>query len=145
MHGMPHAWLLWWYALLWGHNAAHGCHWGSSRMGLTRPGYETLVTWQLGLHLFLLAGTTHRAHTQTKIKTMSRPLQYRDKQSEIIRDWVPMLASPDFTLRIFKFRIILQHNHREKLLSKVRTYNLEALSDFSGMFQNYPSMLNVEM
>lgn len=114
MHGMPHAWLLWWYALLRGHNAAHGCHWGSSRMGLTRPGYETLVTWQLGLHLFLLAGTTHRAHTQTKITTMSHPLQYRDKQSEIVKDWVPMLASPDFTLRIFKFRIILQHNHRRE-------------------------------
>ncbi len=44
MHGMPHARLLWWHALLWGYYTANSRHWGSSRMGLTRPGYETLVS-----------------------------------------------------------------------------------------------------
>lgn len=113
MHGMPHARLLWWHTLLRGHYAAHSRHWGSSRMGLTRPGYETLVTGQLGFHLFLLARTTHRAKTQTG-ETQICPLQYRDKQSEMVRNWVPMVASPDFTVRIFKFRIILQHNITQK-------------------------------
>ena len=74
MHGMPHARLLRWHALLWGHYAAHGRHWGSSHMGLTRPGRETLVTGQLGPHLFLLAGTTHKANIQTK-ETRFCPLQ----------------------------------------------------------------------
>lgn len=113
MHGMPHARLLWRHALLRGHYAAHSRHWGSSRMGLTRPGYETLVTGQLGFHLFLLARTTHRAKTQTE-ETQTCPLQYRDKQPEMVRNWVPMVASPDFTVRIFKFRIILQHNITQK-------------------------------
>lgn len=113
MHGMPHAWLLWWHALLWGHNAAHSRHWWSSRMGLTRPGYKTLVTGQLGLHLFLLAGTTHNANIQTN-ETQLCPLQYKDKHSQKMRNWVPMLACPDFTQRIFKFRIILQRNQKRE-------------------------------
>lgn len=81
MHGMPHARLLWWHALLWGHYAAHSRHWGSSRMGLTRPGYKTLVTGQLGLHLLLLAGKTHKANIQTK-ETLVCPLQCKDNCSQ---------------------------------------------------------------
>lgn len=72
MHGMPHTRLLWWHALLWRHYAAHSCHRGSSRMGLTRPWYETLVTRQLGLHLLLLAGKEHKANVQAK-ETLSHP------------------------------------------------------------------------
>lgn len=61
VHGMPHARLLLGHALLWGHYAAHSCHRGSSHKGLTRPGYETLVTGQLGLHLFLTAEKTKQS------------------------------------------------------------------------------------
>lgn len=46
-------------------------------MGLTWPGYETLVSGQLGLHLFLSAGTQHEANTQTK-ETQLCPLEYRE-------------------------------------------------------------------
>lgn len=81
MHGMPHARLLWWNALLWGHYAAHSCHWRSSCVGLTRPGYKTLVTRQLGFHLLLLAVTTHKANIKTK-ETVVCPLQYKDKCSQ---------------------------------------------------------------
>lgn len=81
MHGMPHAGLLWWNALLWGYYAAHSCHWRSSHMGLTRPGYKTLVTGQLGFHLLLFAGTTHKADVQAK-ETLAYPLQYKDVCSQ---------------------------------------------------------------
>lgn len=58
--------------------------------------------------------TTHKANTQTT-ERLSGPVQYRDKHSQKMRrNWVPMLACPDFTLRIFKFRIILQHNHKRE-------------------------------
>lgn len=63
MQGMPHARLLLWHALLWGHYAAYGCHRGSSHMGLTWPGYETLVSRQLGLHLFLMAAKQNKTHS----------------------------------------------------------------------------------
>ena len=81
MHGMPHAGLLWWHSLLWGHYPAHRHHRGGSHMGLTLPGRETLVTRQLCLHLFLLAGTTHRANTQTK-ETQFGPSQYKVKHPQ---------------------------------------------------------------
>lgn len=55
MHGVPHAGLLLRHALLGGHYAADRCHRGSGHVGLARPGYEALVTGQLGLHLLLWA------------------------------------------------------------------------------------------
>lgn len=102
MYGMPHAWLLWWQALLWGHYTTHSCHWGSSHMGLTRSWCKTLVTRKLGLHLFLLAGTTHRTNIQTK-EILLCPFTVQKNDEEL----VPMLTCPDFRLRMFKFRIIL--------------------------------------
>lgn len=122
VHGMPHARLLWWNALLWRHYAAHSCHRWSSCMSLTRSGDKTLVTRQLSFHLLLLTGTTQKANIQAK-HTLAHSLQYKDIRSQKRSGWVPMLACPDFTLRIFKFRIILQHNHKTKR-TKSRIYNL---------------------
>lgn len=96
MHGMPHARLLLWHPLLWGHYATYGCHWGSSHMGLTWPGYETLVTGQLGLHLFLLAGKKKKKkNTPSHQGNDIFPSQCRNKQVE---KWVLMSSCTDFTL-----------------------------------------------
>lgn len=48
-------------------------------MGLARPGYETLVTGQLGLHLLLEAEKQSKARTHTK-ETPSLPSQCTNKQ-----------------------------------------------------------------
>lgn len=90
MHGMPHARLLLWQSLLRGHDAAYSCHGGSSHMGLARPGYETLVTGQLGLHLLLEAEKQSRARTHTK-ETPPLPSQCTNKQpnmgANVILPW----------------------------------------------------------
>ena len=80
MHGMPHAGLLRRQALLWGHDAAHGCHGGGSSEGLARPGYETLVAGQLSLHLLLVAGTTHKRRLSDG-RNPVRPLSVQRKNT----------------------------------------------------------------
>lgn len=130
MYGMPHAWLLWWQALLWGHYTTHSCHWGSSHMGLTRSWCKTLVTRKLGLHLFLLAGTMHRTNIQTK-ETLLCPFTVQKMMRNLYQCWRALISDWGCSSSESSFNITT----KEELLSSIKDVQPKCLA--SNIFWIY--------
>lgn len=78
-----------------------------------------------------------REHTQGKHSELQKrrcpPVSTEKHSQKTLRHWVPMLACPDFRLRIFKFRIILQHNHKRETTQRYHDYTwLYLYSNFTS-------------